>query len=103
MGKGKIAAQCGHAAVGAIAKAQKNDKESLEAYRRDGQIKIALKIDSEKGLLNIANIAKKYGLITSVIRDAGRTQISPNTRTVVAIGPGPKDVINQITGHLQVL
>ncbi|XP_023933728.2 peptidyl-tRNA hydrolase 2, mitochondrial [Bicyclus anynana] len=103
MGKGKIAAQCGHAAVGAYEKALKRDPEGLKSWQATGQAKIALKTDSVDEIKQIADNAKKMGLVTSLIRDAGRTQIAPNSITVLGVGPAPKDVIDKVTGHLKLL
>ncbi|KAL4711893.1 hypothetical protein ACJJTC_006062 [Scirpophaga incertulas] len=103
MSKGKIAAQCGHAAVGAFEKALKRDPESLKVWQMTGQAKIALKTDSVDEIKQIAENAKKIGLITSLIRDAGRTQIAPNSITVLGVGPAPKDVVDRVTGHLKLL
>ncbi|XP_013188335.1 peptidyl-tRNA hydrolase 2, mitochondrial [Amyelois transitella] len=103
MSKGKIAAQCGHAAVGAFEKAQTRDPEGLNCWQLTGQAKIALKIDSVEEIKQIADNAKQMGLITSLIRDAGRTQIAPNSITVLGVGPAPKDVIDKVTGHLKLL
>lgn len=103
MGKGKIAAQCGHAAVGAYEKALKLDPDSLKVWKMTGQAKIALKTDSVDEIKQIADNAKKMGLITSLIRDAGRTQIAANSITVLGVGPAPKDVIDKVTGHLKLL
>ncbi|CAG9791643.1 unnamed protein product [Diatraea saccharalis] len=103
MSKGKIAAQCGHAAVGAFEKAQRKDPEGLKCWRMTGQAKVALKIDSVDEIKQIADNAQKMGLITSLIRDAGRTQIAPNSITVLGVGPAPKDVIDKVTGHLKLL
>ncbi|CAH2094109.1 unnamed protein product [Euphydryas editha] len=103
MGKGKIAAQCGHAAVGAYEKALKHDPDSLKLWKMTGQAKIALKTDSVDEIKQIADNAKKMGLITSLIKDAGRTQIAPNSITVLGVGPAPKDVIDKVTGHLKLL
>ncbi|XP_068623746.1 peptidyl-tRNA hydrolase 2, mitochondrial-like [Battus philenor] len=103
MGKGKIAAQCSHAAVGAFEKAQRKDPEGLKSWQMTGQAKIALKTDSVDEIKQIADNAKKMGLITSLIRDAGRTQIAPNSITVLGVGPAPKDVIDKVTGHLKLL
>ncbi|XP_045454004.1 peptidyl-tRNA hydrolase 2, mitochondrial-like [Melitaea cinxia] len=103
MGKGKIAAQCGHAAVGAYEKALKLDPDSLKVWKMTGQAKIALKTDSVDEIKQIADNAKKMGLVTSLIRDAGRTQIAANSITVLGVGPAPKDVIDKVTGHLKLL
>lgn len=103
MSKGKIAAQCCHAAVGAFEKAQKKDPESLRTWQMTGQAKVALKTDSVDEIKLIAENAKRMGIITSLVRDAGRTQIAPNSITVLGVGPAPKDIVDKVTGHLKLL
>ncbi|CAG9861037.1 unnamed protein product [Phyllotreta striolata] len=101
MQKGKVAAQCGHAAVAAYAKAQKERPELLRKWLRFGGTKIAVRLDSEDDLFAIDKKAKELKVLSSIIRDAGQTQVAPGTRTVIAIGPAPKKVLDQITGHLK--
>ena len=36
----------------------------------------------------VANDAKSHGLNIHIVRDAGRTQIAPGSKTVLCIGPG---------------
>lgn len=60
-----------------------------------------MRIDSEEEMLELNSIAKKNNVLSSIIRDAGQTQVAPGTRTVIAIGPAPKSVLNKITGHLK--
>jgi PTH2 family peptidyl-tRNA hydrolase len=45
--------------------------------------------------------ASSIGLISKSILDAGRTQIAAGSRTVLAVGPGPVDLIDNITGKLK--
>lgn len=52
-------------------------------------------------MLRLAKRCKELKLITSIIKDAGRTQISPGSRTVLGVGPGPADAIDEVTGHLK--
>merc|ERR1712130_938479 len=104
MNKGKIAAQCGHATVGSYeALLQGGRDDILDAWNESGQKKIALKVKSEEEMINLKNKAKKAGLITYMVIDAGHTQVAPNSRTVLAIGPGEENTINKITGHLRLL
>ena len=104
MGKGKIAAQCCHAAVSAYKKAKTNCSEILDSWENDeGSRKIAVKIKDEEELLTTYAIAKSLGLVAAVIQDAGRTQIDPGTKTVVAIGPGPEHLIDQVTKKFPLL
>ena len=37
------------------------------------------------------------------VEDAGRTQIAAGSQTVLAIGPAPVKIIDQITSHLKLL
>ena len=103
MTKGKIAAQCGHAAVSAYKKAKRKDPRVLKSWESEGQRKIAVKVKDENELLTIMAMAQSVNLITAIIQDAGRTQIEAGSKTVVAVGPGPEDVIDKVTGHLSLL
>ncbi|XP_003490777.1 peptidyl-tRNA hydrolase 2, mitochondrial-like [Bombus vosnesenskii] len=100
MGKGKIAAQCAHAAVAAY-KAATKYPEFLYAWEKCGQAKITLKVDSENALKEIAKQARTVGLLANIIQDAGHTQVKPGSKTVCAIGPGPAQMIDNVTGHLK--
>ncbi|XP_035720044.1 peptidyl-tRNA hydrolase 2, mitochondrial-like [Vespa mandarinia] len=105
MGKGKIAAQCAHAALECYRKATANPKKHymFKDWLYYGQPKIVLRVSSEVELLDLANKAKKVGLTTAIIRDAGRTQLQTGTISVIGIGPGPNIEINKITSHLKLL
>ena len=54
MGKGKAAAQCSHAAVGAYKIAKKNSPTILRAWERMGQPKIVTKVETEDDLLSVS-------------------------------------------------
>lgn len=101
MQKGKVAAQCGHAAVAAYAKGLTVAPKMVKRWMTYGGTKITLKLDSEEDLLKLEKAAKKLNLITSVVRDAGQTQVAPGSRTVIAIGPAPQTMLNKVTGHLK--
>ena len=103
MQKGKIAAQCGHASVGCVLKAQKKDPISLNTWLYRGQAKIALNVDNLQQLEEMESKALEKGLITKKICDAGRTQVEPGSITVLGIGPAPVSVVNEITGKLKLL
>ncbi|KAJ8956066.1 hypothetical protein NQ318_016517 [Aromia moschata] len=101
MQKGKVGAQCGHASVAAYAKALKEKPRILRHWLKFGGTKITVRIDSEDEMLELARQAKEKDVLSSIIRDAGQTQVAPGTRTVIAIGPAPKSVLDTITGHLK--
>ncbi|XP_040006209.1 peptidyl-tRNA hydrolase 2, mitochondrial isoform X2 [Xiphias gladius] len=101
MGKGKVAAQCAHAAVTGYKQAQRRNPELLKQWEYHGQPKVVLKAPDEDTLLDLLGQAKEIGLPVSLIQDAGRTQIAPGSRTVLGIGPGPADLIDSVTGDLK--
>ncbi|KAI8060378.1 peptidyl-tRNA hydrolase PTH2-domain-containing protein [Gilbertella persicaria] len=103
MTKGKIAAQCGHATLACYKAAKKSNPKLLKAWEYSGQAKVALKCDSEDKLYEFQAIALSLGLPAQVIQDAGRTQTAPGTRTVLGVGPGPAELIDQVTGKLKLL
>lgn len=102
MSKGKIAAQVGHGVLAAWQAATRNRKaltyEWAKAWNYRAAAKIALRCTDEAQLLAVAEAAVAAGLPVAVIEDAGRTEVEPGTRTVCAIGPAPKAVIDKITG-----
>eukprot|EP00026_Physarum_polycephalum_P010837 Phypoly_transcript_11018.p3 GENE.Phypoly_transcript_11018~~Phypoly_transcript_11018.p3 ORF type:complete len:168 (+),score=29.61 Phypoly_transcript_11018:741-1244(+) len=103
MGKGKIAAQCSHATLGAFVKAQKKDKAGLDKWEEDGQAKVVVKTQDEDEMMALEEAARKANLVTYIVVDAGRTQIASGTSTVLAVGPGPISKINSVTGALKLL
>ncbi|XP_063962677.1 peptidyl-tRNA hydrolase 2, mitochondrial-like [Lytechinus pictus] len=101
MGKGKVAAQCSHATLGCFKKGSRIRSEWLKNWEMDGQPKVVLKVQDEQSLLVLSGQATRKGLPTSIIQDAGRTQIAPGSKTVLGIGPGPAYLIDEVTGDLK--
>eukprot|EP00045_Choanoeca_perplexa_P005403 m.45681 g.45681 ORF g.45681 m.45681 type:complete len:132 (+) comp13099_c0_seq9:135-530(+) len=88
MQKGKVAAQCAHAAVAAFKDVAERNPAMLVAWEESGQPKIVLKVPDEAEMSRLYALAKQAQLPVNVIRDAGRTQIAAGSKTVIAIGPG---------------
>lgn len=105
MGKGKIGAQCAHAALECCRQTFNSQKKQqmFQSWLRVGQPKIVLRIQNEEDLLTLADKAQHAGLITAIIKDAGRTQLTPGTVTVVGIGPGSNEIIDSLTSKLRLL
>ena len=103
MGKGKIGAQCGHAAVGAYQTAVVKSPRLVQRWEDSGCAKIAVKIENEEEMMKVFRSARTKGLVTCLVRDAGRTQIAPNSKTVLAIGPALCREVDDVTGHLKLL
>ena len=57
----------------------------------------------EAEMETIKALALSLNLNFCVIKDAGRTQIAPGSKTVLAIGPGPASIIDKCTGHLKLI
>ena len=100
LSKGKLAAQCSHAATECILKAKRVAPKILERYRAEGARKIVVSAKHLEGLKRIFGEASESGLITYMVKDAGHTEIPAGTVTVVGIGPGPRSTIDSITSSL---
>lgn len=103
MTKGKIAAQCAHAALACYEKAVQKTPKNVQVWKSQGQAKIALQCEGYKELQRLKVRAARIGLIAEEIVDAGRTQIEPGSTTVLGIGPGPVSLVNEVTGDLKLL
>ncbi len=100
MGKGKIAAQTSHASIAALRRAKEEDADEWDSQ---GMKKVVLKVPSKEALLKVFDEAKRAGLPTAIIKDAGLTQIEPGSPTAVGIGPADDEEIDKITGKLKLL
>lgn len=98
MSKGKIAAQCGHAVEFLTYLNFKKYKKFRFAYG-----KIALQVKTETELEAIQNYCRENNIIHHQVIDAGRTQIPANSKTVLGIGPIPKDLVPEIISNLKLL
>lgn len=102
MGKGKIAAQVGHACVLGAENVRKSHPDWFEKWWA-GQEKIVLKVNSETELEQVKRDAIEMGLPLAEVTDAGHTQIAPGTFTCISIGPAPEDLVDKITRELKLL
>jgi PTH2 family peptidyl-tRNA hydrolase len=66
-----------------------------------GQMKVTLQAKSEDEILMLQAAAMSLSLTAKIVHDAGRTQIAAGSATVLGIGPGPKSVIDRVTGNLK--
>lgn len=116
MRKGKIGAQCAHAAMKVmldlcsrtvdadghrILKFEYGNYTAWQRWLETGSAKVCVYVDSEEQLLDIYKQAKDAGLPASLIVDAGKTEFGGvPTRTVVAVGPAWVEDVDEITRDL---
>jgi PTH2 family peptidyl-tRNA hydrolase len=103
MGKGKIAAQVGHAAVQAFLGAGVSHPSEVEAWLGSGQKKICLKAPDTSVFDELSKAARKQNIPHHIVQDAGHTQIPRGSSTVLALGPYDEAVLDELTGHLKLL
>jgi len=99
MSKGKMIAQACHASLKAYKKA---DGEKKQAWEDEGSKKIVLSTD-ESTMIERFQRAKSSGLNAAMIKDAGKTELKPGTKTAVAIGPAKESEVDSITGDLKLI
>lgn len=103
LSKGKLCTQVAHAAVSAFLATKKQYPKWAKEWLKEGQKKIVLKVSSIDELLSIFNKLTEAKIPTVLIRDAGLTQLPPDTITCIGAGPVPAPIIDRITGHLKLL
>ncbi len=100
MRRGKECAQVAHASMAATL--ENMEDERVKHWLSAAFAKACVCVNSEEELLEIYRNAKEAGAITSIIKDAGRTEFrGVPTFTTVAVGPGLIDDIDAITGDLK--
>ncbi len=98
LSKGKLAAQCSHAAVECALKAKRDCPRKLDAWRENGARKIVVEATNIDALKRLFGEAQAAGIVCYMVRDAGHTEIPAGTVTVVGLGPGSRDSIDSLTG-----
>jgi len=88
--------------VGLYKKLRRARDDRLPAWERAGAAKVCLRADSETALLAIAEGARRLGLPSHVVADAGRTRVVAGSRTVLAV-LGAGEEVDKLTGRLKLL
>ena len=101
--KGKLAVQVAHASVNCAVQASRGQRKLYDEWYRQGQKKIVAKVPGLRELLELRSMAETRGLITSLVTDAGLTQVPPGTTTCLGIGPAEAKDVDPLTGDLGLL
>lgn len=100
MKPGKIAAQVGHAVIGSYKKAE--EQGTLEGWENQGEPIVVLKAEDDE-IEEVVKKARRVNINVHKVYDAGRTQVKAGSNTVIAVGPGPKNIMKGITGSLKLM
>jgi PTH2 family peptidyl-tRNA hydrolase len=100
---GKLAAQVSHAAVTCALLAKKNKPLWFSKWQKEGAKKVVVKVETLDDFHPLKEKAEELGMSTSLVTDAGHTEIPEGTETVLGIGPAPSNLIDQVTGELALL
>lgn len=103
MSPGKLAVQVAHASVSSGEETRKNHPKWFTGWKNEQQKKVVVRAETEEKLKELRKKADKIGLPNSIIKDAGLTELSPGTPTVLGIGPAPNDKVDKVTGDLKLL
>lgn len=102
MSVGKVAAQCSHAAVALYKRLVLGNPNLLADWEHEGQKKVVVSCKSEEELNTLEKKAISISLPCHTIKDAGRTEVAPGSKTVLVV-LGPDYIVDQVTGSLSLL
>ena len=100
---GKMAVQVANAAVGCALECRERSRKKFDAWLKEGQRKVVVRVKSLSELHMTRESARGRGLITSLVADAGLTEVPPGTVTCLGIGPAGNEEVDPVTGGLQLL
>jgi PTH2 family peptidyl-tRNA hydrolase len=103
LSKGKLAVQVAHAAVLCSLEAKKKRTRIFNAWLNEGQKKVVIKVKTLDDLLALKIDAKKLGIISCLVQDAGLTEVPPDTITCLGLGPAETLELDRLTGNLPLL
>jgi PTH2 family peptidyl-tRNA hydrolase len=100
---GKLAAQVAHAAVDCALLTKEEKPRWFSSWKREGAKKVVVVVQTLDEFYLLKEQAEERGIMTSLVTDAGHTEIPEGTITVLGIGPAPSAIIDQVTGALSLL
>lgn len=102
LGKGKIAAQVSHASLESYLLTFKKTPEISQAWLKQGQKKIVLKVESKQELIDLFKQLNSF-FPTVLIKDAAHTQLKQPDYTCLGVGPIKETEIDKFTKKYKLL
>lgn len=103
MSSGKMAAQVAHCAIDLYQEILNRRMQALNFWNITGQRKIVVRGDSMEQLLDIQQrISANRAVVSTIIRDAGRTEIASGSITCLGLF-GTDSQLDPTTGHLRLM
>jgi PTH2 family peptidyl-tRNA hydrolase len=103
MSTGKMIAQACHAAVDCSEKAKQENHAGWRKWHEEGSKKVALQVDSQEELEELAEKADKLDVVYSIIQDRGLTEVPAGSITALGLGPERNDKLDKITSNLPLM
>jgi len=108
MKPGKKIAQAGHGVGGLYRQYMdgcltEEQEAWFEAWERNGMAKITIRTPSEEDFNLVAVKAQELNVPMTLVVDAGLTQVPPNSKTVLALGPAPSYITDELCGNYKLM
>ena len=100
---GKLLGQAMHAAGWLHLRVASEKPALLQEYLEDATPKIVVAVTSEDALERVEREAAAAGIPHQSVRDAGRSEIEPGTKTVCLFGPAYRDELPSYLRRLRTL
>lgn len=100
--KNILVIQCSHAMVHCYEMGLKKMSLEIKNWELNDKCVDVFKVEDEETMLKYQMLAAENGFNTFIVVDAGRTQVAPHSKTVLAIGPAKCSELNDITNDLEI-
>ena len=97
------AGACGRSLGGTASSLRGDLRHIFKEWESGGQKKIVIRLQNIHEIYALKAQCEELGLFTTIVTDAGKTQVDPGTVTCIGIGPAPEEMIDIITSKYPLL